>query len=212
VDIQHIEIGLGALVAVGTIGAVIVALFHDYLKPRPRISMKVLDTQGHLVPVSSQQGDEPSEARYFHLKVTNTRRGTRANGVQIFLTHIQKKGPDDRYSTYWVGDLPMRWRHQEVHPLQRVVGPDLDCDLCSVHKDGPVRLETLLVPGEFQREYFPGPNIDVVLTFQARSIEVDSKFYHVRIAWDGKWPDQSVISTHLVVDEIELKNDGTVGA
>ena len=204
-----IDLIISSLIAIGTVGAVVVALFRDLLKLKPKLVMDVHKAEGHSVSVSTPSGH--AQARYYHLAVSNSRRGIRANGVQVFLTHIQEQGPDDRYKTTWLGNIPMRWRYQEVHPLQRDIGATIECDLCSVVEGQFLRLETLLQPEEMKREWEPLPKIALVVTFQARAIETDSNEINVRIAWNGKWAnsDQDILR-HIVVEKVKLKPDGSI--
>jgi hypothetical protein len=70
-----------ALTAIGTVGAVLVALFGDWIKRTvvpPRLDVELSNTRGLRIPVNllSPDGSQrESEARFYHVRVSNMRRG-----------------------------------------------------------------------------------------------------------------------------------------
>jgi len=208
---ENVNFILQVFIAVGTVGAVIVALFKDYLKPRPKLSMGISNPKGYIANRQSNSDTNREPARYYHLRVENHRRWASATSVQVYLTHIQKMGSDSKYKTVWLGELPMRWRYQETHPIQRVIGPVIECDLCSVVRGKFVQLLPLIYPDEFQHQW--EPKVELVLTLQARSVEKDSSELYVGVSWDGEWEDGEVeMSRHMIVEKVVVREDGTVDA
>lgn len=197
-------------VAIGTIGAVVVALFGDAFRAKffpPKLSIRLLSTSGEKTQVTlswvenGQQLDRREEARYYHLHVTNARRWSPAHQTQIVLLAVEEPDASGRSEVVWSGDVPLRWRHQEVFPTLRTVGPDTCADLCSVVRGKWLQLQTLIAPH----------NLDVVrrspttmiVSIQARSNEADSNIARLKIAWDGKWHDGAQeMQKHLVVTEV----------
>jgi hypothetical protein len=134
----------------------------------------------------------------YHLVVGNNRRWSSAHQVQVFLTRLEEPGADGELAVTWVGDLPIRWRHQEVFPLARTIGPSADCDLCTVIKDKSVEIHPLVVP--FNLEVRRQGPVVIVASLQARGNQANSEILRVHISWDGKWEsgDQEM-KRHLVV-------------
>ena len=198
-------------IAVGTVGAVIVALFKEFLKPRPDLRTKISDDSGYPVDTQSTDSDHDIPTRYFHVKVKNHRRKVIATGVQVYMTNIRKQVANLKYKSIWQGDIPMRWRYQENHPPQRTIGPTIECDVCSVRQGHHVRLMPLISPPELKTEW--DPKVNLVLTLQVRSVEIDTDKFHLLISWDGEWPDnEEQISNHIVVKKVKLREDGSIAS
>jgi len=45
------------------------------------------------------------------------------------LLRVEAPGPDAVPQVRWSGDIPIGWRWATIHPLQRTVGPEAECDL-----------------------------------------------------------------------------------
>jgi hypothetical protein len=102
----------------------------------------------------------------------------------------------------WVGEIPMRWAHQEVNPLVRDIGHPFDCDLCSVVKEKWVELHPLVVPHALTARRREACSL--IVTLQARGLEADSNLARVKIAWDGRWADGAEEMTrHMSVTTVE---------
>lgn len=198
-------------VAVGTIAAALVALFGAALRAKffpPLLRLDLLRQEGDKIPVrinppaSTGAPFRMEDARFFHLIVKNKRRWSPAHDVQIYLTRVETRDVTDRWAVEWLGDLPMRWRHQEISPLTRTVGPDAECDMMSVVKGKHIELSTLITPYnlQFRRS---GPT-QFVATFEARSSEVNSRQVRIMVTWDGDWHDGDLeMKHHLFVAEYQ---------
>jgi len=183
-------------VSLGTIAAALVALFGAAWRAKffpPILRLALLRPDGEKTPVRL---DPPSatgapsrmeDARFFHLSVKNERRWSPAHEVQVFLTRIESPGSDGSMTIEWLGSLPMRWRHQEVFPLTRVVGPTAECDLLGVVKGKFVELHALIAPYNLQTRR-PSPT-HFIATFEARSSEANSPPLRIEVHWDGAWHD-----------------------
>lgn len=201
-------------IAIGTIGAVVVALFGNKLRATfapPRLFLRLLDNRGTETPVILTAPDgsrRETVSRWYHLRVENGRRWSPATQVQVFLLRIEEPDAAGQYRAIWTGELPIRWRYQEIHPLVRSIGYGADVDLCSVVKEKWFQLHPVIEPIEFRdsdaeqvslrikrREGF-----NMALTLQARGLETDSNRIRVLIHWDGAWADDpEVMQRHLVV-------------
>lgn len=194
-------------VAVGTIGAALVALFGQAFRAKffpPLLSLTLVSVEGEKTPIrltwseNGQPKTRVEDGRYYHLRVSNGRRWSPANQVQIFLLRLEEPGPDGEFRSTWVGEVPLRWRNQETVPLLRTIGPSADCDLCGVVKDKWLELLTLIAPFNLDVKRREGSSI--VLSVQARGNEADSKILRVQISWDGKWEDGALeMKSHLTI-------------
>ncbi len=195
-------------IAAGTIGAVVLALFGDWIRSRlapARLSLAYENaSKGVKTPVTLTSPDgsvRTEEGRYYYLRVHNARRWVPVTGVQVFLLRLEERDPAGRMQPAWIGEVPMRWRDQEVHPLARTIGAPAECDLCAVIKGKWIELQTLIAPLALERQRRGACHI--VLTLQARGVETDSNLLRIEIAWDGLWADDSEdMARHLVVTAV----------
>lgn len=105
------------------------------------------------------------------------------------------------FKVMWLGEIPIRWRNQEIKPLVRTIGHAEDCDLCSVVKDKWLELHPLISP--FALDTRRKSACQLIVTLQARGVEADSNLLRVKIAWDGKWSDDAEEMAHsMVVKEV----------
>jgi hypothetical protein len=200
---------VSALAALGTLLAVIVALFGGRFRSaffRPRLQLNLRNLEGEPTKVELQSPDGTSrmeDARYYHVRVSNMsrRRWPTATNVQVYLVRVSERGPDQEFVGVWTGEVPLRWRFQEVHPLLRDIGSPADCDVCSVVKDKWLSLHPIIVPHSLNVMYRQGAQIRLQL--EARAIEIDSEPLTIEIAWDGKWADGAQeMKRHLVIKEV----------
>ena len=96
-------------VAVGTIGAVGVALWSAFRQTkRPVLMMKVLREEGELTELNT---GEP--VQMFHIEVSNAQRDVVATRVQVYLSALAIVR-DEKIEEVWRGDIPLRRRDQGV--------------------------------------------------------------------------------------------------
>lgn len=195
-------------IAVGTVSAVLVALFGGWLRAHlapPRLTLKFENAEGVKTPVTLTAPDgntRRGKGRWYHARVSNEHRWSPATQVQVFLLRVEDRDAAGEFKVTWLGEIPIRWSHQEIKPLVRTIGHADDCDLCSVVEDKWIEVHPLIVPHRFhaRRE---GP-CEIITTFQARGVEAYSNLLRVRIAWDGKWSDDAgEMSRHMVVKEVD---------
>lgn len=194
-------------VAIGTLLAVLVALFGDRFRANffpPRLKIKLLETGGEkTILTHSNAGvmEHVDDVRYFHLQVWNERRWSAANGVQVFLTRLDEPGPNNQLQVAWVGNVPLRWRDQEVVPLTQTIGAAKDCDFCMVGRKDGLSLMPLILPNNLSAHR--QGKCRFVARLQARSNEADSEVMRIEVAWDGVWEDSDTeMRRHLVVSEL----------
>ena len=191
-------------VAIGTIGAVLVALFGQAFREKffpPRLSLCLSDSGGTPTPERMPNG-QSVQARYYHLRVSNSRRWSPASEVQILLLQVEEPGPNGNLQVTWRGDIPLAWRHQQLFPLARTMGRDADADLCSVRQGGPLKLHLLIEP--LNLEVVRNQASTLVLSLQARGSQADSPVLRIRVAWDGGWHDGTTeMRGHLTVEPLQ---------
>jgi len=198
---------VNAIVAFGTVGAVIVALFGSGIQARlfpPKLLLTIDNPLGDATPVmvrGPQGSSRPEQARFYRLRVSNPKRWPKATQVRVQLLRIEEPGPDGTWQLRWAGQVPLRWTHQEIVPLEQTIGPSATCDLCSVVRDKWVELHSLILPTNLTAQY--RGDAHVTITVQATSSEADSNICRIRISWDGQWRDgEAEMAQHLVLTEL----------
>lgn len=194
--------------AVGTLIAVLVALFGQSFRSKffpPKLSLDLVNQDGEKTRVllkwneNNVEQERWEDARYYHLRVSNARRWSNANQVHVVLLRVEEPGADGRFVVSWVGDVPLGWRHQQVYPILRTIGPASDIDLCSVVKDKWLQLHPLVVP--YNLEVIRRKPTRLLLFLQARSDECDSIILRVKLSWDGQWHEGAQeMRRHLVLE------------
>jgi hypothetical protein len=190
--------GVNAAVAAGTFAAVLVALFGQAFRAKffpPVLTMQLASAEGEkTVARLKREGkgevhETVEDCRYYHLRVTNSRRWSPANQVQVVLLQIEEPGPNGDLKIVWSGAVPLGWRHQQLYPSARTIGAPADVDLCSVVKGKCLQIHPMVAPFnlDVQRER----PCTFVMMVQAQGSEGDSPVMRVEIAWDGKWHDGS---------------------
>lgn len=181
-------------VAVGTFltvaAALFIALYGEKLRAKyfpPLLSLKLGKPEGERTQLKDQNGAYIDDVRYYYVEVSNARRWSRADQTQVFLIRIEEPGPSGNLQITWSGDIPIRWRNQEIVPLLRTVGPSADCDFCRVERNGGLWLMPLIIPNNLNAHRTG--HCTFVATLQARSTLVDSEFLRILVAWDGGWDD-----------------------
>jgi hypothetical protein len=186
-----------ALTALGTVGAVLVALFTQWIKARllpPQLSIRLHDPLGDPSPAAIQRPDGNTHlvpSRWYHIDVDNRRRALApAAGVQVFLQRLEVfDAAVGQYRVSWFGEMPLRWKTQEVKPIALTIGRPDGCDLFSISKDDPPVLELKPLTLVFALQIRWREACRLRLTLQARGVEADSNVLRIEISWNGRWSD-----------------------
>src|SRR5579859_3254915 len=107
---------INAAVAAGTLSAVFVAVFGDWLKSklfRPGLEIIMLDGGGTLstTKLPDESGKKYEHAtRWYHLRVRSRTRWPIATHVQVNLLRIEQLEYDGNWQEIWSGLIPIRWR------------------------------------------------------------------------------------------------------
>lgn len=201
-------------VAFATFLAVLAALFLDWFRARffpPQLTLRLVSARG-TPPVTAhvtspgQQIAFQTFSRWYHVRVENGRRMSRATETQVYLVAVGLPNAAGQIVTRTTGAIPLKIRHEGIVRLGRIIGPPVEWDLCSVFRELqpggiPVfELQTVVAPTDITvRTQQP---FRMVLTLQARSIEADSNVLDVELSWDGQWSDDTdQMANHLVIVE-----------
>jgi hypothetical protein len=190
------------LTALGTVGAVLVALF-GYFVPRwfpPLLRLTISDPQGvrqrtRVVVDSGGAIPVPREGwgRYYQLEVSNTRRWRKAHNVRVMLLKLETETTAGWVESWGGGGIPLKWQHQDALGAARTLGPPAFADLFNVLKlDGAPPLTQLgLTPtfGPLGVELNYAGACGLRVTVQAQSDESDSDRFAVTLRWNGQWDD-----------------------
>src|SRR5262249_39388225 len=141
------------LTAIGTVGAVVVALF-GYFIPKlfpPQIRIRIADPRGsrQRVQLLNRSGALPvptrdAWARYYHVQVSNSRRWTKARNGLFMLLRLEEETTSGWIELWSGGGIPLVWQHQDLLGSIRNVGPPAFADLVHVVQDlDPTRTKWL---------------------------------------------------------------------
>jgi len=191
--------------SLGTIIVAILAIWGEQIRSiiglGPKLVVKLHDPIGEVVPM--MVNNRPVDyARWYHLRVRNKHKWTKAANVRITIIALSKPAADGSYTAQTLsGPLQLMWRFSEFHPLFSNVGPDDYCDLGNVSMNGDFKLTPIVFPGNFEGTLKANQKMKVVV--QAVADNAESEPLTVEISWDGVWEDGDFeMSRHLVVKEI----------
>ena len=189
-----------AFTALGTIGAVLVALFGQRIKALfpPRLHISLPHPLGEWCPAEIPRPDGTrfrTDSRWFHIHVENQRRQlVPATAVQVFLQKIDEfDAAVGQWRVAWsASEVPIGWKNQNVKPPALTIGRPDGCDLFSIIRADPPVLSLYPLVGVFSLNTEWRTACRLLLTLQARSVETDSNILQVEITWNGRWSDDPV--------------------
>jgi hypothetical protein len=199
-----------ALAALGTIGAVVVALFGDLIRGwsflAPQLSIRLKDPKGEFSVREITGGGaiiaQRTGSRWYHIEVKNRRRWSPARSVQLSLIRFEELNADDKYETRWTGEMPFQWKDGQLRSLTPDLGREVDSDRCSVTNapNGPYLQLHPIIPKFSVPTEWHSSRVRCAMTFQAHSLVIDSNLLRIEIAWDGQWADGTdEMARHLVI-------------
>ncbi len=190
-------------VAIGTIGAVIVALWGNRLSHMfglgPKLNLSLVDAQGELV-IPTGRSDS---LRYYHVKVFNSHKWSPANNVRVMITGLFTLAADGNLVRHkMVGSLQLMWRFANVHPQYSVVGPDDYADLGYISDGKDFVLTPFVRPNNFPHSL--SAKQKMVVELQAFADNTESLPLCIEISWDGVFTEDTLeMAKHLVVKEVD---------
>jgi hypothetical protein len=190
--------------AVGTILAVVVALFGSWLRSHfapPNLVLSLSNPRGHPTPstiIAPDKTQRVTESRWYHLKIENTRRWSPASQTQVLMLEILEPDASGEMQPIWSGMMPLKWRSVGYLPLGQTIGYPAECDVCNAVKDKWLEISPAIAEPTMKVRRREACRFIVKL--QARSVEGDSRVAHVEIAWNGQWSDDAdEMARNLVV-------------
>jgi hypothetical protein len=197
------------VIAVGTLAAVVVALFGAWIRAKlfiPRLALELDNPRGDATPVVLTAPDGQSrieQGRYYRIRVSNRNRWPKATQVRVQLVRYEEPGPDGQLQLKWAGEVPLQWTHQQIVPLERTIGPSATCDLCSVVKDKWLQLHPVILPANLGELAKRRTAADITISLKVTSSEADSPISRFRVSWDGKWNDGEIeMAQHLILTSV----------
>lgn len=201
---------VNTLVAVGTLGTVVVALFGNYWRRRffpPKLKVQLCEPAGELT--SSRFAEQSKKSWYYHVMVENEHRWSPATNVSLHLVAMDLPGPDNQFIREWNGDVQLKWAFMAFYPAQnRTVGKPIRYDLVSVDEEfsnlalHPIAASTSLKATRQGKCRF-------AVWLQARSSESDSRIARIEISWDGVWKDNPAdMDKHLILKRTQEISKG----
>lgn len=193
--------------AVGTVGAVVVALFVWFLpkffppklqltKAAPNgVPQQLQVAMGNTVVGNITVPAVPRNGwgRFYQLEVRNARRWAKAHNVRVMFLKLETETATGWVESWGGGGIPLKWQHQDQLGSTRTLGPSAFADLFNVLRlDGaPVVTQLGLTPifRPLGVELNYGGQCGLRVTIQAQSDEADSDHFVVTLHWNGQWHD-----------------------
>lgn len=191
-------IHLATVVATLLLGAI--AIWGDVIKAKllgPKLKLSLFSPEGERINLT-----DGTNARYYHLRVTNSRRSARAHNVRVVVTKIVRPAADGSIPKETLsGPVQLTWQHGHSMPQYPTLGPSLNCDLGCLLKDKGFFLSLWFVPNNVDPKVLGGQKMQVEAI--AVSDGTESSPVTVEITWDGTWrEDAKEMTKHMVVKEI----------
>jgi len=189
---------VNGFVAIGTIGAVVAALFGKKLFP-PKLELTLAQPLGELTKWKQEGLDKG--ARFYHVRVTNKRRWSPATNLGVHLIAMEEERSDNKFYRDWEGDVQLKWKHTNSIPQPGQVGKPVDYDLVSVNSECFVSLHPIAAATSLNRVRTDRCRFRVWI--QARATECDSPVVRIEMSWDGKWSEgNEEMSKHFIISEL----------
>jgi hypothetical protein len=208
------------LIAVGTIGAVVVALYVGVIRPRlrrPSLSLGFdgVDEEDAVIvqsaaPVKTWQ--QPTiDTAYLRLRVCNRESRDTAEDVEVLVERVRELAPrvgNQPSPSPALGNWPLPWSLSDPTTTRLNIPPGVErhVDLAHVYRDepatrgaGPLILDIRPEP-VMERHHLDFGKTEIRLVISARN--ADSRRYVVVVAFDGRWGVQDDVWQHLIVEEV----------
>jgi hypothetical protein len=186
---------VNVLVALGTIGAVVVALFGKKFYP-PKLQVTLANPLGELA--EWQREGKKHAARFYQARVTNKRRWSPGTNPSLYLMRVEEERSDHTFSDEWQGDVQLKWKHPGNYAQPNSIGKPVDYDLVSVDAELFASLHPIAAASSLTRNRKEKFRIRVWL--QVRSAEADSPVTKFEISWDGtRAEEEGEMKKHFIV-------------
>jgi hypothetical protein len=201
-------------VAIGTIGAVLYALFRDlFVTPRrrPKLELRFDRTGNDQVILGTARG---VDAAYVRLRVANEQGKDTADDVVVMVTELRRPADSDptMAEATPVG-LPLTWSGSNPPLTVASVHPGSERHVDLLHADSPGRDEIDIErkpsgTSPLQLDLTPKPagGQDVLesgvyeISVEVRARNADAIRYAISVDWDGKWSGKAAMWDHLRIE------------
>ena len=191
---------------IGTIIVAILAIWGDRIRTLlglgPKLVLELHDHMGEYNELRDDKNNIVGHGRWYHLRVSNVRKWTKAINVRIVIIELTKPAADGSFIRQPLsGPLQLMWRLSHFHTLFSNVGPDDICDLGNIFRGGDFKLTPFVFPGNFEGTLKANQKMRVMV--QAHADNAESQPLSIEISWNGIWKDGDFeMSQHLVVKKI----------
>jgi hypothetical protein len=204
------------VIAIGTLAAVVVALFGEWLRARmfsPKLTLTLASPRGDPTPVTVTAPNGTSrveQARYYRLRVSNQVPWPKATQTRVQLIRLEEPGPDGQLQLKWAGEVPLQWTNQQIVPLERTIGSSATCDLCSVVRGKWLELHPVIMPSNLEDLARRRTAANITVSLKVTSSEADSRIHRFQIDWDGRWSDGEIeMAQHLIIKPLQSESKAT---
>lgn len=201
---------VNVVLAICSFLTIVMAVFGEqirYYLYAPKLCVELQNSKGefitqNIIRVEDKKNLGTRDARYYHLIVSNSRREI-ATDVQVCLQKIENHGPDGNLCSIWEGDIPLRWKDQEMYSsVYKNIGPGEQCDFCLVNENRELKLLPLYYKNNLP--YIWSEKCDVYVTVFIKYRQGSSKPIKIRISWDGLWDKgENEMMKHLIIRQEE---------
>lgn len=187
-------------VAIGTIGATVIALFGQpiryFIGLRPKLRLRLLNDEGEFFPSLTPK------LRYYHIKAWNDSQLFQATNVRVVISKIARPTADGSYKEEeLIGPLQLLWRFSKYHTQFATIGHEEICDLGHI-TEKEFTFTTLVMPKDFLGNIESGQKARIELMAIADNAKSDP--IYLEIAWNGNWSDDTIkMKNNLVIKEIK---------
>ncbi|MGC3982387.1 MAG: hypothetical protein QM808_14145 [Steroidobacteraceae bacterium] len=102
-----------------------------------KLKLELISSEGERIDIAIDNRSLPS--RFYHLRVSNSRRSSPATNTRVFLTKLSRPRADGEFvSNELTGPIPLSWQHSHSFPMELTFGPEHNADLGFVTKNGPL--------------------------------------------------------------------------
>jgi len=188
--VEKWNLTVNIVIAIGTVGAVIVALFGDWLKNRifrSILSAEVIDPNGELTNWTNG-----TRVIYYHLKIINLRQSILVNQCRVFLKEISKKNNNQQFVKLPLIVPPtLQWAPAESSPqaLDFITERVLDIGYVT---EGSDTFFLSIFPKFNNFKGYIKANETFRYTLEILSNNSKTKIVTLEISWDGTWHENPV--------------------
>jgi hypothetical protein len=194
---------INALIAIGTIGVVVLAIWGDWIRSRflgPRLVLTLPNPYGSIV-----QWSDNKKSIFYHLVLINERSTVTAKRCRVILKKTWRKVPTGEFQELSLQvPLFLTWSPSEVNPPYVDVTKDQVLDFGYLKEgEGRFRPSLLTVPFSFegyvQAQEVLRYGLEIVCdNFVSKRLQV------YEVAWDGQW-DATVegMKKHLNIRQVK---------